>query len=311
MDKITSLRKVLGREKRRKNNELVFVCPIKGCRKDRAKLSVNIVTDRFHCWICGFGSKNLFPIFRLYHDLSLVKEYKDHVSKLFPQQEQKQDKPLPSLPVEYRNILTDACNEYNSIALRNAISYIETRGFDETDLAYMKVGYCEDGEMANNLVFPSFDAYGDINFIVYRSFLPHGTYKNCDSDRDIVFNEYMINWDSTIYLVEGPFDAMRGKDNCIPLLGSLLSSESVLFSKLVLLSNEVVVCLDKDARHKALDICTRLAEYGVNAYFCDVSPHKDIACMSRQQFDEIKQLDKCVKINSEFDAKYVQSFVLA
>ena len=54
-------------------------------------------------------------------------------------------------------------------------------------------------------------------------------YLNPPADRDIIFNELYIDWDSDIILVEGAFDAIKAGPNSIPLLGSTLREESSLF----------------------------------------------------------------------------------
>ena len=46
----------------------------------------------------------------------------------------------------------------------------------------------------------------------------------------IIFNEGLINWDSTIYIVEGTFEFLSFPVNTIPQLGKQLSS--ALFFKL-------------------------------------------------------------------------------
>jgi hypothetical protein len=55
-------------------------------------------------------------------------------------------------------------------------------------------------------------------------------YKNPEAQKEIlIFNEYLINWDETIYLVEGAFDSIF-IPNAIPMLGKFMSEH--LFSVL-------------------------------------------------------------------------------
>ena len=64
------------------------------------------------------------------------------------------------------------------------------------------------------------------------------TYLN---SKDIIFNEFYINWDLPVYLVEGVFDSLR-IPNSIPLLGKGVSP---LLLKRLLENNFEVVAIGK------------------------------------------------------------------
>ena len=78
-----------------------------------------------------------------------------------------------------------------------------------------RLGFCTTGKYANRIIIPSFDASGDVNYFVGRYY---GTdkkikqkipYLNPVADKDvIIFNEGLVNWDSTVYLVEGAFEML-------------------------------------------------------------------------------------------------------
>ena len=72
---------------------------------------------------------------------------------------------------------------------------------------------------------------------------------NPDADkRSIIFNEYNINWDSTVYLVEGAFDHIV-TPNSIPILGKYISDK--LFHALqTRCKSDVVIVLDGGAEEK-------------------------------------------------------------
>jgi hypothetical protein len=75
-------------------------------------------------------------------------------------------------------------------------------------------------------------------------------YLNPDSDKEqIIFNECCLNWDSDIYLVEGPFDHLV-VHNSIPILGKKISDKLMhsLFHKA---SANIIILLDSDAMSDA------------------------------------------------------------
>ena len=59
-----------------------------------------------------------------------------------------------------------------------------------------------------------------------------------------------VDWDESIILVEGLFDAIVAGQNAIPILGSTLREESKLFQGIVLNDSPVYLALDEDARKK-------------------------------------------------------------
>jgi len=122
-----------------------------------------------------------------------------------------------------------------------------------------RLGFCTTGKYASRIIIPSFDMTGDVNYFVGRYYgtnpkirkkLP---YLNPESDKDaIIFNEGLINWDSTVFLVEGTFEMLSFPVNSIVMLGKTLSVK--LFLKLKELKPNVVVLLDPDAYKNAIEL---------------------------------------------------------
>ena len=84
-------------------------------------------------------------------------------------------------------------------------------------------------------------------------------YLNTDADKlGIIFNEHLISWDSTIYLVEGPFDHIA-VPNSIPLLGKVLDIDYDLFGVIMEKAKAyIVLVLDADAWADAEKIYKKL-----------------------------------------------------
>lgn len=95
---------------------------------------------------------------------------------------------------------------------------------------------------------PSFGDDGRLNFFIGRAFKRGVKPKILNEEvekTELVFNEHLINWDATIYLVEGPFDHLV-TPNSIPLLGKILHNNLFLLLQ-EKASADVVLFMDGDA----------------------------------------------------------------
>ena len=123
-----------------------------------------------------------------------------------------------------------------------------------------RLGFCTTGKYAKRIIIPSYDANGEVNYFVGRTYDPKEKkkkYDNPKSDKDrIIFNEGLVNWDSTVYLVEGAFEMLSFPVNIIPMLGKTLST--TLFMKLKDLKPDVIVLLDPDAYKSSIELYYRL-----------------------------------------------------
>jgi hypothetical protein len=122
-----------------------------------------------------------------------------------------------------------------------------------------RLGFCTTGRYAKRIIIPSFDKDGDINYFVGRYYgrdtkpRKHMPYLNPKADKNaVIFNEGLINWDSTVYLIEGVFEMLSFPVNTIPMLGKTLST--TLFMKLKEFKPEVVVLLDPDAYKNSVEL---------------------------------------------------------
>lgn len=135
-----------------------------------------------------------------------------------------------------------------SILYKQAWNYLtkERKLSPETILKF-KMGYVSGGFYDSRVVIPSYDVEGELNYWVTRTYVnAKPKYLNPDSDKEqIIFNECCLNWDSDIYLVEGPFDHLV-VHNSIPILGKKISDKlmSSLFHKA---SANIIILLDSDA----------------------------------------------------------------
>lgn len=292
--KIALLKKVLGPIKIDKSikDELVFTCP--KCFHQKPKLSVNFVLDEFNCWVCHFGGKSLAPIFSLSDDKSILSEYRSHRKSSKDEEEHKKPLIVPTLPEGFKSFLS----KERSLTKDYALSFLKKRGLTREDLILFKIGYTEVGKYRNRIIIPSFDANGDLNFFVGRTFFDDDIkYKNGRFEKDIIFNELLIDWKKPVLLTEGPFDAIAAGDNAIPIQGTYLSESSKLVKKLVSSNVPVYLALDADARRYRIKLAASLMKYGIQCFDVPLNDKKDIGEMTRED------IQKAISNSKEFKSQ--------
>ena len=287
--KLQALRAVLGHEEYQKGDECIFFCPRHGHHK--AKLSVNLKTDYHNCWICGFSGTNLKPLlyFRGRNDQA------DEYSRSIDGRHAKADSErygrafdAPVLPSDFLSLSSKGdASPYRSHALR----YLQDRGVSLSTILRYKLGYCTEGPYRGRIIIPSFDSGGDLNFFVGRKFYDWAglSYKHGNFDKNVIFNDYLVDWDEPVTLVEGPFDAFIA-DNSVPLQGTILRDDSLLFAKIITSQVPVYLALDSDARAKQMGLMGLFMGYGVPVGLIEVEKHgaADVGEMTHEQFQHAK-----------------------
>lgn len=256
-----------------------FNCPSSVCKNDKNKFNLNFNSSKiiFHCFKCGYHGA-LHALVQHYG----TQEDINRVNLLYPKSAHKiYKKPLfedfdehftCELPKEYLPLNKKS----NSSLYKKAIDYLKSRGITDDIIKKYELGYTESGDRKFRIVCPSRNSKGEINYYDARSFFPKSKrpYMKPDSPEklSIIFNEYNINFDLPVYLVEGVFD-MFPMPNCIPLLGKDLSP--FLISKLIKHNTKVILCLDEDATKDTIRLYQELSSYGLDVYIVDVK--NDIA----------------------------------
>jgi hypothetical protein len=285
--KLAFLEQLLGKAKYSSNTkEAEFRCCF--CSHHKKKLSLNLETDNWKCWVCGKNGKRLYYVLkevgarqdldtysRLYkskHVVAKVPYYQDLDFRL-------------RLPDEYSPIV----NCRDSVLGNRAFNYlIETRGLTENDILRYKLGVLTSGEHRGSVVIPSFDSRGLLNWYSTREIggnrklhppVPHG-HKN-----RIIPNGLNIDWSEPIVLVEGPFDWLKSVRNTIPLFGNHLSTNSLIFNQIVKNQIPVFLALDSDAMKQTHRIAKSFISHPVPLYNVSVSPYKDVGEMTKTEFE--------------------------
>jgi len=248
------------------SGQIKFDCPscaeINGSEKSVGKgnLEVNINKGVFKCWACyetnnmsgsisrlikRFGSRRDFDEYVLINpNYNYDKEYViDELKEL-------------SLPDGFTPLAS--CDE-KLFRFSEASKYLSNRNITHDIIEKYNIGFTTIGEYANRIIIPSYCADGNLNFFVGRAFTKWGKpkYLNPTFRKELItFSENFINWDATIYLVEGVFDGIV-IPNSIPLLGKVLPIE-LLYKLQTKAKGLIVVALDGDAYEDAKIIYKRI-----------------------------------------------------
>jgi hypothetical protein len=226
-------------------------------------LEINLQKRKFRCWKCDdpFFSGDLLYLVRLFGSYDDIKEYKEYVENnfdsLFDEEEKKVVVETVELPKEF--IPFSDINTSNPDHMEAYKYLIFDRKLTREIILRFRLGFCLEGRYKKRIIIPSFDANGMINYFVGRTYVEghKPPYDNVKASKDsIIFNEGFIDWDATVYLVEGPFDYLSFPINTIPLLGKTLGKK--LFYTLKEKKPDVIIILDPDAWRNSMVLYQQL-----------------------------------------------------
>lgn len=257
----------LGEPKKHNSDsgQISFDCP--SCGKNRGKytsankgnLEVNYKRGVFKCWACYETYDMSGSIGKLIKNYGSKTDYQDFLimNPTFNNYDELND--IPDV-VEYPEgfTLLDGCNK-SVFRYKQAMEYLLERNITADIIKKYNIGFTTIGKYANRIIIPSYNIKDELNYFVGRSFVPWNKqkYLNPDARKElIIFNENKVNWDATIYLVEGAFDGIV-IPNSIIMLGKVLSDE-LLFTLQMKAKGLVVIALDGDAYDDAVIMYKKL-----------------------------------------------------
>ena len=293
-DLLHLLEQVLGKGKKTSGNNYSFFSPFVSHYKPKLEidLSVNSKNQNFwHCWVSNEKGRTIQSLFKRIrvdrqHYQTLDRILKTKALHTWNHTDEKEEE--LRLPQEFIR-LTDFGSIKDittGMQIKQAVSYLKSRGILPTDIFRYNIGYCPTGIYGGRIIVPSYDENFNLNFFVSRTIFEdvNAKYKNPPVSKDVVGFESFINWNEPITLVEGVFDAITARFNAIPLFGKIvqpLLKERILIRK----PPKVIVALDNDATKDAIKICEWLVSNGIKTSIAKL-PDKDINEFGFQRFSE-------------------------
>ena len=243
----------------------------------------------FKCWICDYSGTKISSLIRRFAP-SYYTDWKTLTGEIDISKYDSIFKENDSSPPQ----VIDLPENFQTLTGRKtklktrALQYLYSRGFTDRDVLTWKIGFCDYGEYQGRIIIPSFDEDGNVNFFVARSYTDDWMkYKNPKVSKDIIFNEINVDWSEDVILTEGVFDAMKCQ-NAVPLLGSTLRENSILFQKICEFKPNIYLALDEDAKAKEFGIAKKLREYGIKVMSISISGYSDIGEMPQEVVTERK-----------------------
>tara|TARA_Y100000034_G_scaffold24584_1_gene28855 strand:- start:20870 stop:21841 length:972 start_codon:yes stop_codon:yes gene_type:complete len=273
----------------RDGKNIAVICPaceIDGVDGRKKKLSINLETWQFHCWVCGIKGKTVENIIKKYIDFDLAQQFSiEFLGKNLSKDTEGAEVTSVSLPDDFI-FLADSFNSKDP-DIKACINYIYKRGLKDRDFWYFKFGTSRSGDHRRRVIIPSFDEFGDLNYFssraVDKTTIPK--YLNSKADKtSIIFNEININWKDELTIVEGPFDLVKCNSNATCLLGSSLSEKSLLFKRIIANNTPVLLALDADMSSKADRYAKILSEYCCNVRMINIDGSSDVGDMLKKDF---------------------------
>lgn len=253
-----------------KQDEYMFYSPFVSHYKP--KLQINIVSQKWHCWVSNQGGHSIYSLFKKINaDSRYFTELKDLVFIPSKSEDKTESKIIVSLPREFLPLWT-----MNKSLYRNqAKSFLHKRGITDVDIKKYKIGFCDSGLYEGRIIIPSYDDKGLLNYFVGRSFVGEKMkYKNPNVSRDIVPFDWYIAWSKPIVLCEGVFDAMSIRSNAIPML-SKKPSKSLLRKIFEKNAKTIYIALDDDAKKDAYNMSEFFRDFGIDCKVVKLPTDKD------------------------------------
>lgn len=284
---------------------------------------------KFHCWKCGDSDRmkgSLSYLIKRYGGNNAYLAYQDEMGCIrsvnlynipnFDEIFCLNEESILKLPLTFKKI-----DDINKVDKRLK-SYLQKRRIDQNIIDRYGIGYTTwdetDWSLRNRLIIPSFNSSGVLNYWVGRDYMPEKEgvqnsrktkYKNCNNDKkNVIFQESLINWDSSLILVEGAIDCLYFTGNAISLLGKKLTADTALYEKLIRKANgPIYIVLDSDTdinETKKIYVLLNKGHLKGKIYYIRMKKYKDFGeayeaegrkgiirlLKQRKQFEEIELL---------------------
>lgn len=265
------LNNTLGKPKRYFKNisTLEYNCP--KCAEEEGvdcdnkhNLGISLTANKhvFHCWKCGYKGRVEY-LLKKYGSKEDYQYYIDYNLIDISETTEKVKNTWVSLPYEFISFQN---MDYNNPEHVLAYDYItKDRLVSDNTIKYLNIGFCTEGFYGGRIIVPSYNKFNKLNFFIARAYKEEikPSYDAPKVEKgSLILNESKINWNHTVYLVEGYFDLTTLPINTIPLAGKKINN--TLLEKLLDLQTPVVIILDPDAKNDSIEIEEQLKMFGIS-----------------------------------------------
>ena len=240
-------------------SQIGFDCPM--CAEDKGlyegdgkgNLEVNYKKGVYKCWSCWERNNMHGGLSWLVKKWGSKQNYRDYLL-VAPKYTRKVDdiSEVPEILEFPEGFKKFSESSVKDTKYREAYDYLKKRGLTDEIINRFDIGFTADGDFKNRIIIPSYDINGELNYFIARSFeWTKLKYRNPDAQKElIIFNDGKLNWDSTIYLVEGAFDHIV-TPNSIPLLGKFIS-DKLFYELQTRAKSNVVIVLDGETKKQKM-----------------------------------------------------------
>lgn len=290
-DAIEKISSILGKPKKSKK-EYTFKCVNNDCPshlKNHQKLSLNIETGKWHCWVCDISGLSVNSLLRKcgfnlrINEKENLANFNEILNSIKNIDNNFENIEKVKIPNEFVPLVS--CNNKECDYFKQAIKYLLKRNISIFDIIKYNIHY---NTIRYQILIPSYDNNGDITTYFIRSiFSKYKIMPNVHKTK-LIFNEIFIDWNSPITIVEGVFDALSAGDNSVPLLGSSLKEDHFLFKKIIDKKTKVYLALDSDAKEKMMKLAKLFFSFGIKVNIIEINDG-DINEIGRKEFLKLKK----------------------
>jgi len=254
------LESFLGQPKTHYENksQVGFDCPM--CAEDKGlphgdkkgNLAIQYEKGVYKCWSCWERNNMHGSIYKLIKRYGTSDNLRDYLlvapKYVYKKDEDWEPAETLSLPEGFKYL--SESTKYDT-GYTDAVKYLKGRRITQKIIEKYNIGFTADGRFKNRIIIPSYNEDGEVNYFIARAWAKWAKpkYLNPDAEKEkVIFNEHKINWDSTIYLVEGVFDHIV-VPNSIPLLGKFVST-LLLYMLITKAKSDIVIVLDGGEEEK-------------------------------------------------------------
>lgn len=200
-------------------------CPVCDNGKYKGNFEVNYFKEVYQCWSCGETNDthgSIYKLIKLWGTRQQLSNYVLLRPDIVKRQGVDDIKVFMGLPSGF--ISFNSGNPH-TIDYKIAYNYItKDRGITDAILRKFKIGYTVDSKFHHRIIIPSHNVDGDVDYFSARTYVnAKKKYDNPDYPKEkIIFNEYYIDWEQDVYLLEGALDHLV-VPNSIPMLGKKMS----------------------------------------------------------------------------------------